>query len=255
MKRFVSMICATWIILSVTAQTQTLCISTIKTTSIVFPYDILHVDRGTKDILVQLVNDAKDLLLIKAGETNFAPTNLTVYTMDGKVYSFDVCYDESPELLIHHVNSVEKNSLESYAGNLLDNKQAIFGIKTIKANVASEVTGIYIQDDMIFLQMRLTNKSPISYEVDLIRLYIRDKKRDKKTALQEFNLEPVYVTGNIKKVKAYDQSTIVMALNKFTLSDKKFLAIQFMEKRGSRHLLLKVNNRKMMQAIMLPKFQ
>lgn len=255
MKRFVSVICATWIILSATAQTQTLCISTMKTTSIIFPYEILHVDRGTKDILVQLVNDAKNLLLVKAGESNFVPTNLTVYTMDGKVYSFDVCYDESPALLIHHVNSVEKNSQESYAGNLLDNKQAIFGIKTIKANVASEVTGIYIQDDMIFLQMRLTNKSPISYDVDMIRLYIRDKKRPKKTAIQEFDLEPVYVTGNAKKVKAYDQSTIVMALNKFTLPDKNFLAIQIMEKRGSRHLLLKVNNRKMMQAIILPKFK
>jgi hypothetical protein len=60
------------------------------------------------------------------------------------------------------------------------------------------------------------------------------------------------VAGNNKQVKAYQKNILVFALEKFTISDAKFLAIQIMEKNGGRHLLMKVNNRKIMQAILLP---
>jgi hypothetical protein len=44
---------------------------------------------------------------------------------------------------------------------------------------------------------------------------------------------------------------LVFALEKFTIPDAKYLAIQIMEKNGGRHLSMKINNRKIMQAIPL----
>ncbi|MEO6136947.1 MAG: hypothetical protein ABIP35_17465 [Ginsengibacter sp.] len=52
MKRLVCLICGCWLLVSAIAQTSSFTISTDKTTSLVFPFPIRHVDRGTKDILV-----------------------------------------------------------------------------------------------------------------------------------------------------------------------------------------------------------
>ena len=54
------------------AQTSTLCISTDKTTSLVFPFSMRYVDRGTKDILVQQVKEVDNILLVKASAENFS---------------------------------------------------------------------------------------------------------------------------------------------------------------------------------------
>ena len=83
MKRLVCLICACWLFVSAMAQTSSLCISTAKTTSLVFPFSIRHVDRGTKDILVQQVKEADNILLVKASSKNFSETNLSVVTEDG----------------------------------------------------------------------------------------------------------------------------------------------------------------------------
>jgi Domain of unknown function (DUF4138) len=89
MKRLVCMMCSSWLVVSAIAQTS-LYIATDKTTSLVFPFSILHVDRGSKDILVQPVQEAENILLVKAGLKDFPETNLSVFTSDGSVYTFQV---------------------------------------------------------------------------------------------------------------------------------------------------------------------
>ncbi|MBK8310909.1 MAG: DUF4138 domain-containing protein [Chitinophagaceae bacterium] len=89
MKQFVSMISICWMFVSATAQT-TLGITTDKTTSLVFPFAIKHVDRGTQAVLAQQVKEAPTILLVKAAEKDFAETNLSVVTDDGSVYAFTV---------------------------------------------------------------------------------------------------------------------------------------------------------------------
>ena len=99
--------------------------------------------------------------------------------------------------------------------------------------------------------MRMDNESPIDYDIDLLRFFIRDKKKGKRTAIQENELKPLYVVGNTSRVKGGSQNSIVVALEKFTIPDAKDLAIQIMEKNGGRHLLMKVKNNKIIKAISL----
>jgi hypothetical protein len=60
------------------------------------------------------------------------------------------------------------------------------------------------------------------------------------------------VAGNATVVRGDGKNCIVVALEKFTIPDAKYLAIQVMEKNGGRHLLMKINNNKIVQAILLP---
>ena len=251
MKPLVCLICAVCIIGSSFAQTSSLCIATDKTTSLIFPFAIKHVDRGTKDVLVQPVKEADNILLVKAAANNFPETNLSVITSDGSVYTFAVCYG-NPEVWVYHLPTRSKIAISTYANGILDNPKTMKGIKDKSWDVMASVVGIYIKDNVIYYQLQLENQSPIDYDIDFLRFYIRDKKKSKRTATQENELTPLYKVGNTTQIKANTHTVIVFAFEKFTIPDAKYLAIQLMERNGGRHLLLGVGNKKIMEAIPLP---
>ncbi len=251
MKRFVCLVVVSGLFVSSVAQTS-LCITTDKTTSLVFPFAIRHVDRGTQSVLVQPVKEVPTILLVKAATKDFAETNLSVITDDGSVYSFVVCYNREPSVWVYHLPINKIATPETYANIILDNPQTIGGIKDKKWDILAQVKGIYIRGDVIYYQLYLANQSPVDYDVDLLRFYIRDKKKSTRTAVQENELKPLYVAGNITQVKANSTSVAIVAIDKFTIPEAKYLSIEVMEKNGGRHLSMRVNNRKIMQAILLP---
>lgn len=230
---------------------QPLSISTDKTTSLVFPFPITYVDRGTKDILVQPVKENDKILLVKAASKQFAETNLSVVTGDGNVYAFTITYAAQPSLLVLHLPATKKAGLASYANGILDNKARRI-LKVERFNVVAKVTGIYVKDDVMYYQLEICNHSPLDYDIELLQFFIRDKKKGKRTAVQENELVPLYTAGNRQQVKAYNFSVIVIALDKFTIPDAKLLGIRILEKNGGRHFNLKLYNRQLLQAIVLP---
>jgi hypothetical protein len=251
MKQFVCLICAVSLVVSSFAQTSTLQIATDKTTSLIFPFPIKHVDRGTKDILVQPVHEADNILLVKAASKDFNQTNLSVITGDGSVYAFAVTYGE-PSVWVYRFPVQLKTSISTYANSILDNPKTMIGIKDASWDMIARVIGIYIKDDVIYYQLDLENESTIDYDINFLHFYIRDKKKAKRTAIQENELTPLYIAGNTSKVKANSHNSIVIALDKFTIPDAKFLAIEVGEKNGGRNLLMKVSNRKIIKAKLLP---
>ena len=255
MKQIISFLLSGLFFFTAAAQITSLHISTGKTTSLVFPYSILHVDRGTKDILVQQVPEAENILLVKAAVKAFTATNLSVVLTDGSIYSYALQYDPNPSTWIYQVPANKDASLEAYAKGIALHPRKLWGIKDENWMVAATITGIYIKDKVIYYQLRLSNHSTIDYDIDFMRFYIRDKRKGKRTATQEIEVKPLYVTGNTTKVKADNQNIVVFALEKFTLPDAKFLAIEINEKNGGRNLAMKVKNKKVMRAIPLPEIQ
>ncbi len=252
MKQFVSLICTFGIIVSTFCQTLTLGITTDKTISLVFPFSILHVDRGAKDIIVQQVQEADNILLVKAASVAFPESNLSVITNDGSIYSFVINYEQNPVKLIYDLPINKKVSIISYAKGILDNPRLQTGMRVKKLGMIARIAGIYIKDDVVYYQLKLDNLSPIDYTFDVLRFYIKDKKKQKRTAVQEIELKPLYTIGSTKEVKAHTSSVIVVAFEKFTIPDAKYMGVQMLEKNGGRHLLIKVNNRKIIKAKILP---
>lgn len=237
----------------VAAQTS-ISIATDKTSSLVFPNPIVHVDRGAKAILVQGIKDAPHILLVKAAAKNFSETNLSVVTVDGSVYSFAVHYAAQPEQQVYQVAAKKTSPVQNYANGILDNPRTIKGIRDSKWDMLAEITGIYVQSDVLYFQLQLTNNSPIDFEPELMRLFIRDRKKAKRTAVQEQELIPLLVTANPTVITAMTSHTMVIAVQKFTIPDAKQMLLQLMEKNGGRHLQLKITNKKLMQSILLPDY-
>ncbi|WP_407527486.1 DUF4138 domain-containing protein [Lacibacter sp. MH-610] len=251
MKTIVSMICGCLIVMFSHAQTK-LNITTDKTTSLVFPFAIKHVDRGTSSVLAQQVKEAPEILLVKAAAKDFTETNLSVVTDDGSVYAFTVNYDSKPAVWVLYLPVNRTATISSYANMILDNERTIKKIKDKKYNMQAGIKGIYIKDNIIYYHLYINNDGTVDYDVDLLRFFIKDKKRSKRTAVQEVEQKPVYITGNHSKIKGNNYSVFVVALEKFTIPDKKYLVVQITEKNGGRHFLLRVNNKAIMKSKVLP---
>ena len=228
------------------AQTA-LSVATDKTTSLVFPFPIKYVDRGTKDVLVQPVKEDDRILFVKAASKQFAETNLSVITSDGNVYLFTVTYAANPGTLVMHLPVNKTATIASYATMVLNTPSKRI-VKSENGRVVVKVTGIYIKEDVIYYQLQLHNHSPLDYDIDLLKFYLSDKKKSKRTAIQENELQPLHIAGNKSVVKAYNFSIVAVALPKFTIPDAKYFGIQLMEKNGGRHFNLKISNAQILKA-------
>ncbi|KAA5548123.1 conjugative transposon protein TraN [Adhaeribacter rhizoryzae] len=239
-----------------------LAISTTKTTHLIFPHTIKSVDRGSREVLAEKAKGVDNILLVKAGSLNFPETNLSVITTDGRFYSFRVVYVSQPAALSFsfsndtssssHLSyfplSANKAILEQLAENIAQKKKMNLGVKNSKNKVRLQLNGLYIRDDVVFYQLAIQNHSPIRYDTDLLRIFIRDKQQARRTASQEIPLTPLHLKGNASIIPGQSQQVLVLALPKLTIPDQKFLAIQLMEKNGGRHLMLKVHNPTLLKA-------
>jgi conjugative transposon TraN protein len=239
-----------------------LTITVNKTSNLIFPYSIKSVDRGSPDVLAQKAKGIENVLLVKAGKENFAETNLSVITSDGKLYSFVLSYSSNPSLL--NISFTKDTSLEGtlsllQSGNneaqmlltaerIANENRMLYGLRDHKFGMKLQLDGIYTKGDVVFYQLQIENESNISYDIDMVRFYIRDKKKTKRTASQELELQPLYMYGDTTIIKGQSNRTFVFALPKFTIPDKKYLSIQLMEQNGGRHLQLRVHSRTIVKA-------
>jgi conjugative transposon TraN protein len=234
------------------AQNASLSVTTAKTTSLIFPFPVKHVDMGSKNILVQQVREADNILLVKAATNQLPETNLTVITSDGSVYAFEINYKDDPLTLVWQIPAKQEANVITYANSIMDNTATVRSIHDAKYDMFARVSGIYIRKETIYYQLQLFNRSTIDFDIDYLRFTLRDHRKVKRTATQEVELRPLYIAGNIKMVKAGATNSIVVALSKFTIPDAKLLAIEIGEKDGGRNLSMRVRNRNIIRAIPLP---
>lgn len=233
-----------------------------QTTNLIFPYSIKSVDRGSRDVLAQKAKGVENILLVKAGRENFPETNLSIITADGKLYSFLLHYSNNPSLLnisfakdtvIEKTVSLpeaENNEaqIERIAEEVAKEKRALHGLKDKAYDIRLRLNGLYIKNNVLYFQVELRNRSNIPYDIDMLRFFIRDEKKAKRTASQDIELPPLFIYGDTAAVKEHATNTLVFAVPKFTIPDKKYLLIQTIEKNGGRHLQLDVHNRTIVKA-------
>lgn len=234
-------------------------ISYQKTTSLIFPASIKSVDRGSKDILVAKAKGVENVLLIKAGRHQFSETNLTVITGDGNLHCFTVHYSTSPETLTHQIlagipvilnyDLFNESIIASATKEILARPRSLKRLNTKKHQVSLSIESIYVEKDVLFYKVRLKNSSNIDYDIDFLRFTIQDRQKLKRTASQEIELKPLFVTPDIDKaITNSEDLMLVFAFQKFTIPDNKLIKMNLHEKNGGRHLNLTLKNKHLMKA-------
>jgi conjugative transposon TraN protein len=241
-------------------------ISFFKTTNLIFPFSIKSVDRGSQDVLAQKANGVENVLQIKAAKKDFDETNLTVITADGKLYSYLLKYADNPLALNLQFSEGDKSrndalfSFENYnevqikmdAEQVAKEKRKVHGIKDKKYQMKFTLNGLFVRSNVMYYQINIGNRSNINYDIDQLRFFIREKKKAKRTATQEIEIKPLYVQNDTTSIAGTSERIIVFAISKFTIPDKKYFAIELMEKNGGRHLIMKLNNNDILKAVPLP---
>jgi conjugative transposon TraN protein len=232
-----------------------------KTTNLVFSNRVVSVDKGSRDILVQKAKGADNILHLKAATAGFENTNLTVITADGRLHSYLLSYIADPRDLnfvfdnAHTyspvISAVSHNEalVEAAASEIAAEGRTIKRKQDTRFGISLGLEGIFIHQDLLYYQLRIKNKTHVSYDISQLRFFIQDKKTSKRTANQQLELIPQYVHGNPDRVGADSESVLVFAMPKHTIPDKKNLLLQLMEKNGGRHLKLNVSNKTIVKAL------
>ena len=244
-------------------QSYPLSVTCFKTTTLVFPFAVKSVDRGSWDVLAQKAKGVENVLWVKAARREMEPTSLTVITPDGKLYSYLVEYAPNPTVLTltyagsepsvamtsFHPLTSNESQLAAVARKVAGCKKRIRGKKAKNAGMTLRLKGLYIREDVIYCQFYLQNKTHLDYTIDQLRFTIIDRRQPRRTASQEREIKPLFTSGNTAAVKGRSEQTVVFALPKFTMPDQKYLTIQIMEQNGGRHLTLEVGNRTLVRAV------
>lgn len=227
-----------------------------KTTSLVFPYAIKSMDKGSSDVIMQKAKGVENILLLKAGKVDFIQTNLTIVTADSRLFVFVLNYSEDcPDLnvnadnlsvvnedIVFSLENENQKKIEQFASLALSKKKKTKGLHQAKSEMKVAVDGIFVNQDVLFFRIAVENSSKINYEIDQLRFFIRDQKKSKRTASQEIELVPLYTTNGGKVIADRSEVTFVYALPKFTIPEKKYLTIQLIEKNGGRQLDVDIKN-------------
>ncbi len=232
------------------------------TTMLVFPAPIKDADRGSGDIIIQPVNKARHVLKVKAIKDDFSPTNLTVFTLDDKIYTVAVVYARHPQELSYNFTSSPLNSPPSSVRGLNDaeieqNATVIAGLKPSRRSprqsaysMKCKLTGIYSKDGILFFQFYLKNNSNIPFNIDFLRCYQRDKVKSKRSSQMEKEVTPRYCLQQTS-IDAHKGAYYVAAFDQFTIANNKVFVIECFEKSGDRHMVLKLKGKHILRAQVL----
>lgn len=232
-----------------------------KTVHLIFPAPIRYVDLGSNNLIAGKVEDAENVLRVKAAVKDFeTETNMSVICEDGSFYAFNVKYADEPEKL-----SVEmKDFLSTTEGRLPSNRADIYFkelgnespvlvklmMQTIYQNNRRTVKhigtqqfgmqfllrGLYAHNGLLYFHTRMENSTDMPYSVDFITFKVVDKKVAKRTAIQEQVLQPLRAYHQVMQVKGKDSERSVFVLEQFALSEDKQLEVTLYERNGGRTL-------------------
>lgn len=131
-----------------------------------------------------------------------------------------------------------------------DEPAFIKSVHKSKFGVALKLEGIYFNKEVLFFKFRLHNKAGIPYKFESLRLFIRDNRQSKRTAIQDQEMESLAIKSwglpeqnNNSVGTIVNGQQIIVAVPRFTIADGKKLAIILREENGDRNMTLKVKER------------
>lgn len=232
-------------------------VNNTNTTKMFFPADILYLKQGNEEVLgVEYYNN-----MVKVGTTfdHFPSSNLFVVDKDFNTYeitlsedysnSYSYNFDDGRKYVAHiDANSLE---LENFIKKLHQKKRNIWSVGVIKNKFEISLANLYVRGDIMFFVFDIRNFSNIDYDIDFLKCFLRDVKKNKNAIQQEVQYEPVYQKDFENRIKGKSRNRFVLAFRKFTIPDDKVFEIEMFEKGGGRHIKLPILNEYILSAELL----
>ena len=235
----------------------TLSIGYQTTTNLIFPYRIEKADIGSGEVIGQKAGTLENVLFIKGRRKDFLPTNLSVYTSDGKFYSFFLRYKVYPDTL--NISFVSGQSKSMYPPSLLTDEtldsdailiageKSFLNQHTRAQQIKASLQGIYLKDHLIWFRLEINNASEIDFEPEYSKFFIQYKHSSRRAARQNIEMNPSW-QKNKNIISGHNTDTLVFAFPSFSIDRHKNLIILIGEKNGERDIRLAVSAKTILHA-------
>ena len=176
MKKILISILAAAVGMAAQAQSDTLRLSSLYTTHIIFPSELSYVDVSNKAITAKVVDNSKNILAIKARYKFDYCTTISALESDGRMNTYIVIYDESPkELVIDRriderkadkatTASDSKESKTPQAQEILKQRRKLFHLSDSKYKMTVACEDLFVCNDITYFVLSVENRSGISYD-------------------------------------------------------------------------------------------
>jgi conjugative transposon TraN protein len=239
-----------------------------KMTNLVFPVAIRTGIKVSRDVLVQKVKGVENVIELKAARPHFPPTNLSVFGQDGRLYSFDLEYADNPlvlnfaivpapagnaavlypgkPLLLLTGLPVDQATLAEDAG-ALTRRKGFLHTSVRSEKMGLRVEGIFIKDSLLWFILRINNTAQVPYYPEYIQLFIQDRTKAKRTAIQQASMEPIF-EALPDGIGGRSAEMFALGFPLFTVPRDKQLWLEVAERSGGRLLKLPISYRTILKA-------
>jgi len=237
-------------------------VSSRRVTTLVFPAAVRAGVRVTRDVQVEKVRGVENVLAIRATRGPFAATNLAVFGMDGRTYSFTLCYTDTAVAWQYRVRPVGDSGRSLVLTGLPADEYRLgedarmmerqSGRRLATANIKKmrvTVTGIYYADSLIWLAGRIRNAAVPDFAVERVRLYTQDRLRVKRMALQEAEIDPVFSDMGAAVIQGGAVRCFALGYRGVPVPAGKRLVLEMANRDGSRVIKIRIPSKKLLSAM------
>jgi hypothetical protein len=240
-------------------------VSLNKMTNLIFPESILVAVKVSRDLIAQKVRGVNNVLELKAGREGMAETNLSVYGVGGRVYSFTVHFSGDSAVLNYQVidaagrpgrdtaamiqpSGLPANELQLRAdARRMDGRRPFLRKRRRSDGLVLRLRGVFLADSLEWLALQLNNRTRIPFQPTVIRYYLEDKKQVKRRASQQEPLEPVY-TEAVPLLAGLDMRNYAVGFKPFTVPKGKRLVVALSGEDGGRMVVMTIRSGLVMKA-------
>lgn len=149
-----------------------------------------------------------------------------------------------PGFIKFESTKMDEATMKALLKKVSETRRTVRHLGVEKHKLVFTADGIYIKENVMFLQFSVWNRSHINYDIGLVQLVVRDEKVVKKTSQQEIEIDPILSTADASGLTVKGKSTLTFsyAIRKLTIPDNKELVVQLYEEDGGRKMEFIIDN-------------
>jgi hypothetical protein len=234
---------------SLKAQKDTVFVSELYTTHIVFNTEIKYSDASNIDvILASVVENSRTLFALTAIQPFSAPSNVTILESNGNLHTFVIAYCQHPKSFI--VDTRAKNDNNAGSNNnpsqsstgvnplwkkdapplsdVINYQQGLYHLSRSSGKIKLVCENVFTYSDITYVILRLENRSGVSFSVSDATFSIEAKTKNKRELVAAKPVLPKNKLGSLTAAPKTN-SRIAYAIEKMSLSEDQALVIRVFE--------------------------
>ena len=252
------------------AQIDTLYISNLYTTHIVFTTDLTYADlSNTSNIAAKIIEQNKNMLALKARTPFTSTASVTALESNGEIHTYIIAFKAHPKELIYDTREKSKKGLIDEGGSdaevkekggkkfstkkdvvsnlrkedapsledVINAPQQLFHIASRSGKIEFVCENVFAYSDITYITLSLNNRSGVSYETGDATFVIESRNKSKRKIIYEQSIFPKNRYGTLT-VASHSKGRISYTLDKLTLAPDQVLKIYLYENTGRRNLIL-----------------